>query len=67
MVAGIVAALCDGGPLDALARLATAFAVGKLRRTGPYLPDPETVRTLAATAAVIPADAWAAAAAAEGR
>lgn len=48
MVAGLVAAIQEGGGLEDIARLATAFAVGKLRRVGPHLPDPDTIRDLAA-------------------
>lgn len=49
MVAGIAAATIDGADLERTARLATAFAVGKLGRVGPNLPDPETVLALAAS------------------
>ena len=48
MVAGIVAAQLDGLPLDGCARLATAFAAGKLTRLGPHLPEPENVQLLSA-------------------
>lgn len=47
MVAGLAAALADGMPLEALARLATGFAVGKLGMTGPNLPELNAVRALA--------------------
>ncbi|WP_404482461.1 1-phosphofructokinase [Novosphingobium sp. BL-52-GroH] len=48
MVAGIAAAIAEGGNLERIARLSTAFAVGKLGRAGPHLPDAETVEALAA-------------------
>jgi 1-phosphofructokinase len=47
MVAGIAAALAQGGGLERIARLSTAFAVGKLGRAGPHLPSRETVEALA--------------------
>jgi len=47
MVAGIAAALAQGGGLEQIARLSTAFAVGKLGRAGPNLPSRETVEALA--------------------
>lgn len=47
MVAGIAAALAEGGNLERIARLSTAFAVGKLGRAGPHLPKKETVQALA--------------------
>lgn len=47
MVAGIVAAQLDGLALDGCARLATAFAAGKLTRLGPHLPGYAEVRALA--------------------
>lgn len=47
MVAGITAAQLAGLPVDACARLATAFAAAKLARLGPHLPAPEAVRSLA--------------------
>ena len=51
MVAGIVAALIEGAPLDRLARLAVAFASSKLDRIGPYLgPAAEIERLVAAVA-----------------
>ncbi|MEG3083021.1 1-phosphofructokinase [Sphingomonas sp. PB2P12] len=46
MVAGIASALHDGADLETIARRATAFAVAKLGRAGPNLPDRETVRAL---------------------
>ncbi|MGV6875761.1 1-phosphofructokinase [Pseudochelatococcus sp. B33] len=56
MVAGIVAATIEGADLARTARLATAFAVGKLGKVGPNLPDPETVRALAETVDLVSAD-----------
>lgn len=47
MVAGVVAAQLDGLALDGCARLATAFAAGKLTRLGPHLPGQAEVRALA--------------------
>lgn len=47
MVAGIAAAIAQAGDLERIARLSTAFAVGKLGRAGPHLPDRETVEALA--------------------
>ncbi|MDR3221392.1 MAG: 1-phosphofructokinase [Candidatus Accumulibacter sp.] len=47
MVAGITAAQLASLPVDACARLATAFAAAKLARLGPHLPAPDTVRSLA--------------------
>lgn len=47
MVAGVVAAQIAGLALPECARLATAFAAGKLARLGPHLPAPDTVRALA--------------------
>ena len=48
MVAGLIAALAANADLEATARLATAFAAGKLSRPGPNLPPPETISQLAA-------------------
>ncbi|MFC0218970.1 1-phosphofructokinase [Pseudochelatococcus lubricantis] len=48
MVAGIVAALREGGDIERIARLGTAFAVGKLGLAGPNLPGREAVEALAA-------------------
>lgn len=48
MVAGLIAAFRADAPLDEVARLSIAFAVGKLGRFGPNLPDKATVRALAA-------------------
>jgi len=47
MVAGLAAGLAQGLGLEALARLATAFAVGKLGMAGPNLPALGAVRALA--------------------
>ncbi len=47
MVAGIVAARIANLTLADSARLATAFAAGKLGRLGPHLPAADTVRALA--------------------
>ncbi len=49
MVAGIVAARLGAMPLAESARLATAFAAGKLTRLGAHLPTPEAVHELAAS------------------
>ena len=48
MVAGIAAALEAGADLERIARLSTAFAVGKLALFGPNLPDKKTVESIAA-------------------
>jgi 1-phosphofructokinase len=53
MVAGLVAARLEGLPLDACARLATAFAAAKLARLGPHLPEPHAVRSLAGTVRLV--------------
>lgn len=47
MVAGVVAAQLEGFGLAETARLATAFAAGKLERLGAHLPSPQRVRELA--------------------
>lgn len=47
MVAGIAAALCENAPLERIARLGTAFAVGKLGHEGPTLPDKKEIEHLA--------------------
>lgn len=47
MVAGLAAGLAQGLDLESLARLATAFAVGKLGMAGPNLPALGAVRALA--------------------
>lgn len=54
MVAGIVAAARDGSPLEAIARLATAFAVGKLGLPGPNLPSRAGIEGLAARVLITP-------------
>ncbi|SMH62731.1 1-phosphofructokinase [Azospirillum agricola] len=48
MVAGLIAGFAAGSPLEEVARLSIAFAVGKLGQFGPNLPDKATVRALAA-------------------
>ncbi|HXP97810.1 MAG TPA: 1-phosphofructokinase [Telmatospirillum sp.] len=48
MVAGIVAALHEKAPLEDIARLATAFAVGKLGLPGPNLPSRAEIEARAA-------------------
>jgi len=52
MVAGIAAAIAEGARLERLARLATAFAGGKLGAAGPNLPAPGVVEALTAQVAV---------------
>lgn len=47
MVAGIASAISDNAPLERIARLGTAFAVGKLGKKGPALPDKATIEQLA--------------------
>ena len=47
MVAGIAAALIEPCNLEALARLATAFAAAKLGLPGPHLPERDKVLALA--------------------
>ncbi|MBX9594983.1 MAG: 1-phosphofructokinase, partial [Roseomonas sp.] len=49
MVAGIVAGLADDLPLPALACRATAFAAGKLQKTGAQIPGRAAVEAIAAT------------------
>lgn len=46
MVAGLAAAALEGADLERTARLATAFAVAKLGRPGPHLPDLGTIHAL---------------------
>ena len=58
MVAGIAAALAEGGGIERIARLSTAFAVGKLGRPGPHLPKREAVEALASSVAVETAGAF---------
>ncbi|WP_240962237.1 1-phosphofructokinase family hexose kinase [Sphingobium sp. TB-6] len=48
MVAGLAAALIEGAGLDRIARLSTAFAVGKLGCAGPHLPARNEIEALAA-------------------
>jgi 1-phosphofructokinase len=48
MVAGIIAAVCEGAALEGIARLATAFAVAKLGQAGPNLPARKIVEELSA-------------------
>ncbi|KQM21581.1 1-phosphofructokinase [Novosphingobium sp. Leaf2] len=52
MVAGIAAAVAQGGDLLRIARLSTAFAVGKLGLAGPNLPDTNTIAALAEQVAI---------------
>lgn len=52
MVAGLVAAMIEGLDLEATAKLATAFAVGKLGLHGPNLPPKETINSLANSVSV---------------
>ena len=47
MVAGIAAALAEDGDLERIARLASAFAVGKLGLAGPNLPGRDVIEALA--------------------
>jgi 1-phosphofructokinase len=54
MVAGIVAALADHAALEDIARLATAFAVGKLGRPGPNLPPRAEIEALAKNVHIVP-------------
>ncbi|GJE43671.1 1-phosphofructokinase [Methylobacterium soli] len=49
LVAGLVAGLHAGAPLPETARLALAFAAGKLTKPGANLPPRDTVRALAET------------------
>jgi 1-phosphofructokinase len=46
MVAGLAAAILDNADLERIARLSTAFAVAKLGRPGPHLPNVTTVHAL---------------------
>lgn len=52
MVAGIAAAICEGGDLNRIARLSTAFAVGRLSQKGPALPGKQEIENLAAAVVV---------------
>lgn len=56
MVAGLIAAFQQDGRLEDVARLSVAFAAAKLGCFGPNLPDPATVRSLAAQVALTPID-----------
>ncbi|MEL6061494.1 MULTISPECIES: 1-phosphofructokinase [unclassified Methylobacterium] len=56
LVAGLVAALRAGLDPDATARLAVAFAAGKLTRAGASLPPRATVEALMRAVRVAPAD-----------
>ncbi|CAO3360027.1 1-phosphofructokinase [Azospirillum melinis] len=56
MVAGLIAAFQQDGGLEDVARLSVAFAAAKLGCFGPNLPDPATVRSLAAQVALTPID-----------
>ncbi len=64
MVAGLTAAMAEDGDLaesaklERVARLATAFAAGKLRVVGPHLPSREAVEALAARVQLKSADDW---------
>jgi 1-phosphofructokinase len=57
MVAGIAAALAEGASLERVARLSTAFSLGKLGRAGPNLPDRETLEAFAGRVELRPAPA----------
>lgn len=52
MVAGLAAALAEGADLKRTARLASAFAVGKLGLAGPNLPGRDLIEKLAAQAGI---------------
>ena len=54
MVAGIAAALSEGAGLERIARLGTAFAVGKLELFGPNLPKKAHVEALAGEVTLTP-------------
>jgi len=56
MVAGLIAAFQMNGGLEDVARLSVAFAAAKLGCFGPNLPDPATVRSLAAQVALTSRD-----------
>ncbi|PWC76250.1 1-phosphofructokinase [Azospirillum sp. TSH64] len=56
MVAGLIAAFQQDGGLEDVARLSVAFAAAKLGCFGPNLPDPSTVRSLAAQVSLTPID-----------
>ncbi|MDR1934866.1 MAG: 1-phosphofructokinase [Candidatus Accumulibacter sp.] len=57
MVAGIAAALAEGASLERIARLSTAFSLGKLGRIGSGLPDRETLEGFAGRVELRPASA----------
>lgn len=67
MVAGLAAAMLEGAGLERTARLATAFAVAKLGRPGPHLPDIATIHALCDEVTITPATALAGAAGGEAR
>ncbi|MDR3376000.1 MAG: 1-phosphofructokinase [Ancalomicrobiaceae bacterium] len=52
MVAGLVAGMIEGAPLERLARLAVAFASAKLDQIGPHIGTVAEVEALAAAAKV---------------
>jgi 1-phosphofructokinase len=52
MVAGILAALSEDAPPERLARLATAFATGKLSQPGPNLPPKPALEEQAAATTI---------------
>ena len=52
MVAGLAAALAESANLERTARLASAFAVGKLGLAGPNLPGRDIIEKLAAQAGI---------------
>ena len=52
MVAGLAAAMAEGADLERTARLASAFAVGKLGLAGPNLPGRDIIEELAAQAGI---------------
>lgn len=56
MVAGLVAGLAEGRPIENIARLATAFAVGKLGRPGANLPPGNEIEARAANVRIARAD-----------
>ncbi|MFN7110114.1 MAG: 1-phosphofructokinase family hexose kinase [Brevundimonas sp.] len=58
MVAGLVAALVEDADLVRTARLATAFAAGKLRVVGPHLPPRDAIERLADQVKIKSADDW---------
>lgn len=52
MVAGLAAALSEEAGLERIARLSTAFAVGKLGLPGPHLPKMDEIEALAASVGI---------------